>query len=227
MTQHTRIIQDIEFTDGLDFEEILMTIEASLGIHFADNAFTDIQTLGQFHDLICQEAAFVPVTGTKCATAMSFYRLKAAINRTGAPRKLSPKTPLKALSDFDYAKIIRQLGNWKTSRPISISGFYLATGLTLAINIPLSFLIGGFSIVTGFLTFILCLALSKRFLPARLPIEKTVGELASSLAFLNLRLLAVEGAALTPRILWKLLVRLVADKVDIAPDQLSRESRFI
>ena len=227
MQEYARIVHDIKLADGLDFVEVVMAVETSLGIRFADDAFAEIRTLGQMHDLMCREAGRVPSNGAKCATSMSFYRLKAAINRSGPSRRLTPATSLKALPDFDHAKVIDQFAGWNAPKYLSARGFYLATGLTLAVNIPLAYSIGALSIVTGIVTFIMLLALAIRLMPARLPNEKTVGELANRLAIDNLRRLAEEGAALTPQTLWKALVHIVAERLDISPDRLSRESRFI
>ncbi len=227
MQEHARIVHDIKLDDDLDFIEIIRGIEDSMGISFADDIFAEIRTLGQMHELICREAEKIPSSGTKCATSMSFYRLKAAINRLGPSRRLTPATSLRALPNFNYVKIIDQLEGWNAPKYLSAPGFYLTTGLTLAVNIPLAFLIGALSVATGLLTFILLLILAIRLMPARLPNEKTVGELANRLAIGNLRRLAEQGAAITPRTLWEALVHIVAEVMDIAPDRLSRESRFI
>jgi hypothetical protein len=226
MPEYARIIYDIDLDD--DFIDVIIALEESLGVKFPDEAFAHIHTLGELHDLIYQEAEKLNRGGNKCATSMSFYRLKAAIHRTGSPRRLSPSTPLRTLTDLDYRAVTRRLGDWSAPE-LSISGFgcLMAVALVLLINVPVFFAFGGWAFLTGLLSAIFLLAIAARFFPARLPEQKTVGELASSLAARNLHRLATEGAALTPQTVWKAITQIVADQMGIEPKRLSRESRFI
>jgi hypothetical protein len=226
MQEYARIIYDIDMDE--DFIDVVVTIEKSLGIKFPDEAFAQISTLGELHDLVYQEAEKRNRGGNKCATGMSFYRLKAAIHRTGPPRRLSPSTPLRALSDLDYRAVSRRLGDWSVPHPsISVFGCLMVIALVAMINVPVFWTFGGWAFLTGLVSAIFLLAIAARLFPARLPGQKTVGELASSLAARNLYRLAEEGAALTPQTVWKALVQIVSDQMGIAPKRLSRESRFI
>lgn len=226
MQEYARIIYDIDLDD--DFIDVIIALEESLGIKFPDEAFAHIHTLGELHDLIYQEAEKLNRGGNKCATSMSFYRLKAAINRAGSPRKLSPSMPLRTLTDLNYRAVTRWLGDWSAPRlPISAFGCQMTVVLVLLINVPVFLAFGGWAFLTGLLSAIFLLAIAARFFPARLPEQKTVGELASSLAARNLNRLATEGAALTPQTVWKALTQIVADQMGIEPKRLSRESRFI
>ncbi len=226
MPEYARIIHDIDLDD--DFIDVIITLEKSLGVKFHDEAFARIRTLGELHDLVCQEAEKLNRGGNKCATSMSFYRLKAAIQRTGLPRRLSPSTPLRALTDLDYKAVTRRLAGWSVAHlSISAFGCLIAVVLVLAINIPVFLAFGGWAFLTGLLSAIFLLAIAARFFPARLPEQKTVGELASSLAAKNLKRLAEEGAALAPQAVWKALTQIVADQMGVEPKRLSRESRFI
>ena len=226
MPEYARIIYDIDMDD--DFIDVIIALEESLGLKFPDEAFARGRTLGELHDLVYQEAEKLNRGGNKCATSMSFYRLKAAIHRTGSPRKLSTSMPLRALTDLDYRAVTRRLGDWSAPE-LSISGFgcLMAVALVLLINVPVFFALGGWAFLTGLLSAIFRLAIAARFFPASLPEQKTVGELASSLAARNLNRLAEEGAALTPPTVWKALTQIVADQIGIEPKRLSRESRFI
>ncbi len=228
MTEYARIVHDIKLTDGLDFTAIAMKIEESLGIKISDKAWNEIQTLGQMHDLVCREAEQIQARGSKCASAMSFYRLKTAINHTAPPRRISPSTSLKSLPSLNYAAVTQKFKHWEMpKRAISALGLLLSLAIALAINIPLERIVGNWSIVTGIVSFFAFLIFMTHLLPSRFPDEKTVGELATAVTARNLRRLAEHGAALSPSILWKALVWIVADEMEIAPDRLSRESRFI
>ena len=228
MQEHARIVHDIKLVDSLDIVAIAMKLEDSLGIKISDEAWCKVQTLGQMHDLVCHEAKQIQVKGLKCASAMSFYRLKTAINHTTTPRRLSPSTSLKSLSDINYIAVSRLFKNWEMpKRTISAFGLLLSLAITLATNIPLSHIIGDWSIVTGIVSFFAYLTLMAYLIPSRLPAEKTIGELATAITARNLRRLSEQGAALTPNTLWKALVWIVANEMEIAPEHLSRESRFI
>ena len=226
MQEYARIIYDIDLDD--DFIDVIITLEESLCLKFPDEAFAHIRTLGELHDLIYQEAEKLNGGGNKCATSMSFYRLKAAIHRTGSPRRLSPSTPLRTLTDLDYRAVTRWLGDWSAPPlPISAFGCLMVVAFILVINVPVFLAFGSWAFLTGLLSAIFLLAIAARFFPASLPEQKTVGELASSLAARNLNRLAKEGAALTPQTVWKALTQIVADQIGIEPKRLSRESRFI
>jgi len=220
--------QDIKLADGLDFGSIVVAIEQSFEVRFPDEAFAQVETLGQLHDVIWARLADDGSGGVKCATSMSFYRLKAQIAKSNPYRRLRPTTSLKSIANFNYATLREGFTGWAMPA-VQISGFGCLSILVLAIgiNLPLAPYFKGWTFLAFVLSSILLTGIFASFFPATYPAEKTLGDLARKIAAKNMHRLCVEGGALTSTSVWQAIVTLVADKIDMNRNNLSRESRFL
>lgn len=70
----------IKHVDLEDLEDLLVEVEASLGIQFADRELVHIKTFGQLFDYIADKVHLED--SNDCTTQQAFYKLRAAITTT-------------------------------------------------------------------------------------------------------------------------------------------------
>lgn len=86
----------IGLDDDLDPVEILMTVDRNFDITVTDDEAECISTVGELHDLLLSKIPANPADN-KCASAMTFYRIRAALRRLGFAHDLSPGSDMRIL----------------------------------------------------------------------------------------------------------------------------------
>ena len=86
----------IGMDDDLDSVEAIAEIEREFDVEVTDEDAKRLYTVGDFHDLLLRK---IPTfdAGNKCASAMAFYRIRAALRRLGFAPDLKPGSDLRIL----------------------------------------------------------------------------------------------------------------------------------
>jgi hypothetical protein len=83
---------------GLGFVEIVMAVEDTFQVHFGDNEFGNVLTVGDLYNLLLTKLPCGAPSG-QCVTSVAFYRLRRGlVEHFGASRKeVKPSTPMAAM----------------------------------------------------------------------------------------------------------------------------------
>jgi hypothetical protein len=169
--------------DGLYAVEALQQIEHAFDIKLADGEAENVRAVGEFFDILLGK--MTPNDGAlKCATAMSFYRLRAGLRRLGHGGPLSPGADLSFLEDggaqANLGKLGRESGLDLPGTELTMAG--CAAALAVFAGMPLIglWLVPGLwgawpGLALGVLAVLLVVALD----PGRLPPDcRTLGGLS-------------------------------------------------
>ena len=83
---------------SLEFTKIVMAIEDTFQVHFEDDEFGNVLTVGDLYNLLLARLPCGEPSG-QCVTSLAFYRLRRGlIEQFGASRKeVKPSTPMEAV----------------------------------------------------------------------------------------------------------------------------------
>ena len=209
-----------------DFDDIdlIEDVEAAFGFRLSDCDLSHCRTVGDLFELV---KARLPTSGLagNCAKAMTFYRLRRAIQ----PRiaiTLRPGTSLSALSDLRVQELLRIIKEDCGLRP---PGHFISCwGCVALVAIP-ALPVAAMALGLGWWSAILAalLAISVfRKMPIRLPDTLlTFGDLVRSVSSRNIGTLAAQGARLSVPEAWDVFRDVLSDhtilpKETIAPETL-------
>ena len=219
--------------DGLDADELLHAIKESFGVEIGD-ASIDWYTVGDIYEWLLTKLG--SASGTKCTSAMCFYRLRRALIAMGASPPISPATPLAGLSGHAPKALILQLTNISQLRlptaPIGKQGMFglatLGVGVLMAIGVTAFKLeSAAFGYAAAAALFVLGI-LGIRFDRGEVSKEwNTVGALANRIGALNFARLASEGARFRRDEVWNALTEITSEITGISKSEIGRDTYIV
>lgn len=205
--------------DG-DDTDFFLAIERTFDLRLRSNL--PWTTFGEVRDHVFSHIAAHSGGGTKCATQMTFYRLRRAL---GLGRHVGPDAPLAPLigdklrQSFNDLKMPATRAGW----PRIVGGLcFTVTVAILAFTTlapPLCIFAAGASAYAG----LWLRHIDNRRLPRGC---ETVGDLARLVTEQNHGRLARDGARLTAPEIWRIIQQLAAEENGIDPDLIGPETTF-
>lgn len=214
----------LDLFDGDDLD-IVIDVEEAFGFKATDNELRGCETVGDLFALI---EARLPSEGDagRCATAMTFYRLRRALQpRLMVP--LRPDTPVDALRSLPVRELYKIISQECGLHPPYSDMGYLG-GLALiaipvllfsAMALGLSWWIAAPLMAASIVGY--CMA------PTRLPkTVKTFGDLVRLVANRSIGALAAQGARLRTREAWTAFTDILSDHTQLPKEKITRETQF-
>ncbi|HYE46731.1 MAG TPA: hypothetical protein VEA44_13280 [Caulobacter sp.] len=210
--------------DSLDLDHhddvaVFEAVEAAFDLSPADKG-VEWLTVGHVHRAILARMPPGDTPG-KCATSMSFYRLRRAL----APRVRGPITPATRLNEAGLTpKDLGPLLEAETGLQLQVgaAGWPMMLGLLMILAGLL------LSVVLRDWRYLLLLPAS--YLPLRLDTgdfgRQTVGDLARQAAVANFAALVRDGADHRPDRIWLTLRCAIAETIGVKPDRIGPDTRF-
>lgn len=208
--------------DG-DELDLILGIETAFGVEFGDEDTAGWTTLGDVADWLERRFEGRP-SGEKCASAMAFHRLRAAIG----DRRLAPATRLAECLPGPPREALTRLSSrsgLELPRPNPARTGRLGSWLLFAAFPAFALLFAGWPvwIPVGLALAGLALLCIDR---GTYPVE-TLGQLAEAVAALNHGPLAMSGARQDRDTIWRSLLRLAELHAGASPETVGRQTRII
>jgi hypothetical protein len=221
--------------DDLDSVELVKNIEEAFDIEIGNEA-EQVFAVGELYDLVRRK---IPVNDTdkKCASAMTFYRLRQGLGRMGYKARLSPAADIRFLERGGTKTNIRKLES-ETGLRLPRSDLTttalvgcLAPVLLPVIWIAVSRVFPDYPVpnwlIYGLMAFPVYWGAILFLDPGRLPKDATtLGGLSRKTAALNYGKLIREGASRSDNQLWENLVELLSDYA-LPKSEITRETVFL
>ena len=218
--------------DDLDGVEVVRELERVFDIKVSNEEAERIVTVGEFHDLLLSKLP-PNEADRKCATAMTFYRIRSALRRLGYGGELTPASDVRVLERGRTTANLRKLEvesglqmpravSTQTGRRVAYSGLVvtLATAFSLQPGFP-SALLG---IMIGLITVVVILKYGD---PGRIPANcSTLADLTRVAAAMNYGRLVKMGARHRDEDIWDNLVEALSHYALPKPD-ITRETFFL
>jgi hypothetical protein len=205
--------------------DLIEEIEAVFGFEIANEEAGRCVTVGDVYRLVCDHTPGWDAQGGKCASSVTFYRLRRSLATDGS-RAISPDTPLPQDGDINrlFKKVGRETGlrlPSTQSTTIGNVGGYLFSGSLIALIVTL--LKGNWTLsltvlCVGFIG-ILFIYHDRGRLPAGVV---TIGDLVRRTAPLNENRLQKEGSRPSDR--WKILTALAAEHGMLGPEEITQDT---
>jgi hypothetical protein len=218
------------FPPGSDLEdvEMLETIERVFGIKLKTQDLERCETVGDLFGVVLAEVPHTERGQSACLSAIAFYRLRRLIAANYPGSTIRPSTPLFEITGrFGVSRLCRLIaGSGDLETPNTFPG-WLALGLFMG-AIPA--MIEGYSrwgwpgLAAGVLVFLLGLSAMKWFATFPRGIA-TVGDLARSVAGLNVRQFRPSGEPLRRKEVWDSLDA-IAHQHSAWSGRITPETRF-
>ncbi len=238
------VFQDFSEEDMADF------ISEHFDISLTPEELFRCETLGGLHGLVMNKLGGATPEG-KCATQMTFYRLRENLRQNGIRRRLTPATPLSNIKGFHYGALFRHMEKHSGWRPVDVARPIMQVLLLIVfgagvgalclwvsdflkrLNLPVwqDFIAGSMVFLMFLIGLVLVIVifalLSQTVLPRRYPKNiTTLGQLSEFSAGLNSDKLVQAGARLDERLVWLGLVALFADNHGEDLTKLTPQTRF-
>lgn len=215
--------------DELGDVELVEALEAAFEIKFAHDELSAVGTVGALYDILLGKLA-VNDGATKCATAMSFYRLRSAIRSLGFEETLAPSSDLsflRARGTKRQMARIEQLTGLRTPRlaltPVGM------IGLTVVVLFAVAGLIASYvSAIASAAFFGVAAAGLLTMLLDPQQLEKadaTLGGLSRKVAALNFARLGRMGARRNAADAWDGLLELLSE-YELPKSAITRDTVF-
>lgn len=216
--------------DGDDASELILDIQRCLGIRFDRAELSRIETLGDLQAATLAQLDEDWSQGTRCLEAMTFYRLRRALEEMGTARA-TPSLDLTViarpgpfLSELGRRSgmIMPRPGQGRTSQ-IGLVIFFLVPWLAAVPRLagfPVPIWLLGVILAAGMILFVR----GKRRIPAQ---YGRLGDLTRQVAVLNATQLAKGGARIGSTEVWRLVLRLVSRFSEVPSDRLGVETRLV
>lgn len=210
--------------DG-DELDVLEAVEKSFDILILDHEAESAATAGQLFDIVMAKSSVDP-DARRCATAMTFYRLRRAM---GDP-KASPRSKLHEIVPDTPRQLFHRLGRETgLAMPSGSMGRLGSVCLYAMIFLVPAALV---TIVAGWTYWpvVTLLAVSAAvffWLDARRWHGETLGEVTRKVVNLNFARLSYLGARSSPTDAWTAYVGLLSDITGVDAGRIAHETRFI
>ena len=216
--------------DDLDMVEVGSNLEASFSIRFTAAEFGAWRTVGDIYSTLRSRISNSGKRAGRCATSMTFYRLRRALSDLSLDTRLRPDTPVKGLTTLTAKRLFKQISvrsGLRLPRPkVALCGTLGAWSilvsliglLTTAVFVPHWWLVPMLAAALGIML--------HRLDPGEVPLDcQTLGDLSRKVAGLNFGKLSNEGAELHDKDLWNALVEVLSEdtflpKLEIGPETL-------
>jgi hypothetical protein len=216
--------------DDLDTIKVLSNLETSFSIRFTDAEVSAWRTVGDIYSTLRSHISNSGKRAGRCATAMTFYRLRRALSDLSIDTRLRPDTPVRGKTTLTTKALFKQISarsGLRLPRPrvalwgtlgawsISASPIGLATTAVFAPHWwPIPVLAAALGIMLHQLD------------PGEVPPDcQTLGDLSRKVTGLNFGKLSNEGAEPSDKDLWNALVEVLSEdallpKLEIRPETL-------
>jgi hypothetical protein len=220
--------------DDLDGVELVRSVESAFDVRIPNSDAARMRTVGDLYDWLLDNLQAYS-DGRKCASAMTFYRLRIAFGRLGVDSRMLPSTRLKFLEKGNLKQFFLGLAKETGLRVPLASPGKLTLAVCSALVILASAGLTEFAFLSShgipILAILVVIALAgwwvlardKGRLPTRL---STFGELAKRMAVMNYGRLIKMGAKHTPDRVWDVLLDLLAGYA-LPKSQIGRETVFL
>jgi hypothetical protein len=216
--------------DDLDSVEVVINLETSFSIRFADAEVGAWRTVGDIYSTLRRCVSDSGKRAGRCATAMTFHRLRRALSDLSIDTRLRPDTPVKGITTLSTKALFKQVS--------ASSGLRLPRP-----RVALWGTLGAWSILASFVGLATTAVFAPHWWPVpmlaaalgimlhrldrgELPTDcQTLGDLSRKVTGLNFGKLSNEGAELHDKDLWNALVEVLSEdtflsKLEIRPDTL-------
>ena len=216
--------------DELDTVEVVLNLETSFSIRFTDAEASAWRTVGDIYSTLRSRVSNSRKRAGRCATAMTFYRLRRALSHLSIDARLRPDTPLKGITTLTTRTLFKQISAssglrmprprvalWGTVGALSILASMIGLATT-AVFLPHWWPVPVLAAALG----IMLLWLD----PGDIPFDcQNLGDLSRKVTGLNFGKLSNEGVELRDKDLWNALVEVLSEdtflpKLEIRPETL-------
>ncbi|MDR3486681.1 MAG: hypothetical protein P4M05_17485 [Bradyrhizobium sp.] len=130
--------------DDLDGVEVVRDLERIFDVRVSNEEAERIFTVGEFHDLLLSKIR-PDESDKKCATAMTFYRIRSALRRLGYGDKLSPTSNMRVLErgrtksnlrrlEVDSGLYMPRAVSTRIGRFATLSGFVMISAIVFSLQ---------------------------------------------------------------------------------------------
>lgn len=216
--------------DELDTVEVVSSLETSFSIQFTVAEVSAWRTVGDIYSTLRIRFSNSGKRAGRCATAMTFYRLRRALSDLSIDTRLRPETPVKGLTTLTTKALFKQISAraglrlprprvalWGTLGAWSILASFVGLA-SAAVFAPYLWLLPMLAAALGIMLL--------RLDPGDIPFDcQTLGDLSRKVTGLNFGKLSNEGAELQDKDLWNALVEVLSEdtflpKLEIRPETL-------
>lgn len=218
--------------DDLDGVEVVRDLERIFDIKVSNEEAERILTVGEFHDLLLSKLQ-PNEADKKCATAMTFYRIRSALRRLGYGDRLTPASDMHLLergrTKSNLMKLEVESGlrlprtvSTRSGRRAALFGFLVT--LTIVFSIQPGFASAFVGVIIGL---VVVGAVFKYGDPGKLPADlNTLSDLTRAAAAMNYGRLVKMGARHSDDDIWDNLVKALPHYALPKPD-ITRETFFL
>jgi hypothetical protein len=231
VVQHrTSGMKDGLFVGDLDEVDFIEHVEKRFGVAFDASDYPAWLTLGDIHGSLMKRLGSIEGPGGKCASQMTFYRLRRAAG--SGNRRARPGTPLDTLHLGSPGETLRALARCGFGLPDAHGGWLAALAALILIGSGLALGLAAWSGDASFgrwsvLAMLLSVAIFSGA-PTSYPSGvATLGDLARHVAAVNPMKLKAHGAGLRPGDLWESLRIMASEATGITKHDIRAETPFI
>jgi hypothetical protein len=218
--------------DDLDGVEVVRDLERIFDIKVSNEEAERILTVGEFHDLLLSKLQ-PNEADKKCATAMTFYRIRSALRRLGYGDRLTPASDMHLLERGRTKSNLMKLeveSGLRLPRTVSTRFGHRAAlfGFLVTLTIVFSLQPGFASAFLGVIIGLVVVgAVFKYGDPGKLPADlNTLADLTKAAAAMNYGRLVKMGARHRDDDIWDNLVEALSHYALPKPD-ITRETFFL
>jgi hypothetical protein len=216
--------------DDLDSVEVVSNLETSFSIRFTDAEASAWRTVGDIYSTLRIRVSNSGKRAGRCATAMTFHRLRRALSEVSIDSRLRPDTPVKEITTLTTNALFKEISArsglrlprpkvalWGNVGVWSLLASFIGLATTAVVGPhwwPIPMLAAGLGIMLWWLD------------PGEVPLDcRTLGDLSRKVTGLNFGKLSNEGAELHDKDLWNALVEVLSEdtflpKLEIRPETL-------
>ena len=218
--------------DDLDGVEVVRELERVFDIKVSNEEAERIVTVGEFHDLLLSKLP-PNEADRKCATAMTFYRIRSALRRLGYGGEFTPASDVRVLERGRTKANLRKLEvesglhmpgtvSTRTGRRVAFSGFVVT--LATVFSLQPGFASALLGIMIGLIMVVVILKYGD---PGKIPANcSTLADLTRAAAAMNYGRLVKMGARHRDEDIWANLVEALSHYALPKPD-ITRETFFL
>jgi hypothetical protein len=223
----------LDLDDDLDTVEVVRILEKVFDVRVSNEEAARIHTVGDFHDLLLLKLP-QGERNVKCATAMTFYRLRRALERLGYGADLTPSSDVRVLevgrTKVNLSRLAEEARLELPGTVFSAVGKWLLLGLYLAGMVTAYVLdakVGGL-IGAALFGWLPAFVAARELDGGRLrPNCQTLAGLTRNAALLNFGRLAKEGARCSEDDVWRALVEALSSFSGKPAAQIFRDTYFL
>ena len=215
--------------DDLDTVEVMCNLETSFSIRFTEAEFSAWRTVGDIYSTLRSRISNSTKGAGRCATAMTFHRLRRALSDLSIETRLGPDTPVKGLTTLTTKALFKQISarsGLRMPRPRvalwgTVGAWSILAGLaglvTTAVFGPHWWPVPMLAAALGIML--------HQLDPGDVPFDcQTLGDLSRKVAGLNFGKLSNEGAELHDKDLWNALVEVLSEDTFLPKQEIRPET---